>query len=53
MVYKDGNRYEGEFRDRQVNGQGKLTMTSGDVYVGHFTDSQLAGVGTMSFADGG
>ena len=40
-----GNKYEGEFRDDQPNGQGIETSPDGRKYVGEFKDGEYHGQG--------
>ena len=35
--YQDGNRYEGDFRAGEFEGEGKLTLADGKEYIGMFT----------------
>ncbi len=35
--------YEGEFKENNLNGQGKITYSSGDIYEGEFKDNNLNG----------
>jgi len=48
----DGNKYVGEWRDSNLNGQGTLTWSSGKKYVGEWRDGKPNGQGTATSADG-
>ena len=45
-VWPNGMRYEGQFRNAKMNGQGKLFKPNGDVYDGQWVDDKLYGMGT-------
>ena len=47
-----GNKYVGEFKDGNYNGQGTFTWANGDKYVGEFKDDTQHGQGTYTFANG-
>ena len=51
-TFADGNKYIGEFRDDNFNGQGTFTFASGGKYVGEWRDDKYHGQGTYTFADG-
>ncbi|MCG3769551.1 MAG: hypothetical protein JW384_00680 [Nitrosomonadaceae bacterium] len=50
MTFADGNKYAGEFRDGQANGQGTKTFAEGGKYVGEWRDGERHGQGTYTFA---
>ena len=52
MIWPDGDKYVGEFRDDKPHGQGTYTYVSGHKYVGKFKDGQKHGKGVMTFPDG-
>ena len=52
MIWSDGDKYVGEFKDDKLNGQGTYTHVSGPKYVGKFKDGQKHGKGVMTFPDG-
>ena len=43
MTDPDGTIYEGEFKDDELNGKGKITFRSGTIYEGEFKDDRLNG----------
>lgn len=45
-------RYEGEFRDGKINGQGIKNWTDGGRYEGEFRDGRITGRGVFTLADG-
>ena len=53
FTYSNGDRYVGEYKNRQRNGQGTLTLSSGSKYVGNWKDNKRNGQGTETGADGG
>ena len=50
--WDDGDKYTGEWRDDEKNGQGTYTHASGDKYVGEWRDDKKDGQGTYTYADG-
>ena len=50
MYYSDGDRYEGEFKEGRMNGEGVYCYGEGDLYEGTFVDDHRHGKGVMSFA---
>ncbi len=48
----DGTVYEGQWRHRERNGQGRLTYPDGRYYVGEFKSGKRHGQGTMTYPDG-
>eukprot|EP00808_Paulinella_micropora_P004536 g43591.t1 len=48
----DGDRYEGEFKDGQRNGQGVQTWPFGKRYEGEWKDDKRNGQGVMTLPDG-
>jgi hypothetical protein len=51
-TYSNGDKYVGEFRDGQFNGQGTGIYASGNTYVGEFRAGSPNGWGTYSFSNG-
>ena len=41
LTYKNGDVYEGEWKDGERHGQGKLTYKNGVVYKGAFVDGNV------------
>ena len=50
--YKNGDLYDGEWRDNKFHGRGKLTMSSGTIYEGNFENNKMHGHGSFTFANG-
>ena len=50
-TFKNGNVYQGEFRNGMFNGHGKLTMTDGNVFEGEFRNDLVDGLGRLTHAD--
>lgn len=48
--YTNGDRYEGDFVDGLMDGEGKLFYASGDIFEGTFKDGKMHGHGSLSFA---
>lgn len=56
-VHVDGSvtefKYEGEFKNKLPNGQGKMTYPNGDVCEGQFKDGGLDGMATVTYGTHG
>ena len=52
LIWKDGTKYEGEFKDNLFNGQGTITYPNGNKYVGVFKDNKFNGYGKFTYANG-
>jgi hypothetical protein len=52
MVYLNGDRYDGEFRDGKRNGCGTFTFANRRSYVGQFRDDQFQGQGIWTLENG-
>jgi hypothetical protein len=50
--YSNGDKYEGEFTNREFNGKGTYTFANGDKYVGEFVDGKFTGRGTFTCRNG-
>ena len=49
---KDGDKYEGEFKNELFNGKGTLTFKYGDKYTGIFKNGKFNGQGVLSHKNG-
>lgn len=52
-IFSDGTRYEGELKNLQRHGQGKLRFKNGTIYEGNFVENRMEGYGTIFYKDGG
>lgn len=52
LQWPSGVQYIGEFKNWQLQGQGKYVSENGDVYEGTFVDGVLNGYGTATWANG-
>jgi hypothetical protein len=50
--WKDGQRFNGEFKEGKINGQGTLTYINGDSYEGNFKNGIKEGKGKMVYSTG-
>ena len=48
----DGFKYEGEWKDDQIQGKGVARYPTGQIYEGFFKQGVPNGEGTMTFSDG-
>ena len=53
IVFNNGHRYEGEFRENQINGKGKFMWQNGDVYEGIMYKGKMNGYGKYTYASNG
>lgn len=51
-TYENGDKYDGEFTNRQFNGKGTYTYANGDKYVGEFVDGKFTSKGTFTCSNG-
>ena len=47
-----GDIYEGEIKNSEFNGKGKLISNNGDIYDGDFENGEKTGYGKITFSDG-
>ena len=52
QLWKDGAKYDGEWRDGKANGKGTFYHVNGDVYEGDFKDDRANGYGTYYHKNG-
>ncbi|MBE9070160.1 hypothetical protein IQ260_26315 [Leptolyngbya cf. ectocarpi LEGE 11479] len=52
MIYPNGNRYDGEYRDGQRNGCGTFVFGNGRRYVGQFHNDLFSGRGVWTLENG-
>ena len=52
MLYPNGNRYDGNYRDGQRNGCGTFTFANGRQYVGEFQNDLFSGRGVWMLENG-
>ena len=50
MIYNNGDKYEGEFKNDKREGKGKIIYNNGDIYEGEFKNNEIIkGKGEMIF----
>ena len=52
FFYDDGSVYDGDFKDGQMHGIGKMTFPNGITYEGEWSNGKENGKGTVSWPDG-
>lgn len=52
FAYADGSKFDGDFKNGELNGQGTWYFPNGDKYVGTFKDNYSHGQGVLFNADG-
>ena len=50
--YKNGEKYEGEYKDAKKHGQGTYYYNNGNKYEGGFKNNDMHGKGTFYFKNG-
>ena len=51
-IEKKGYEYEGQFKDGEFHGHGKIKTDEGEVYEGNFKNGDFNGYGTFTWKDG-
>lgn len=51
-VWKDGERYEGEWREGKFHGKGIKTLPDGTIFDGEWTEGRPNGQGMCKYPDG-
>ena len=51
-IYKNGNKYNGEFKNKMRNGKGTMKYLNGDVYNGDWVDNKRQGSGKLTTRNG-
>jgi hypothetical protein len=51
-TYENGDKYEGEFTNRNLNGKGTYTYANGDKYEGEFVGGKFTSRGTFTCSNG-
>jgi hypothetical protein len=52
VIYQDGSRYEGEWKDGKRDGEGTYSWADGSKYKGEWKDGKRDGEGTYTYPDG-
>jgi len=51
-IFYNGLSYEGELKNNQFHGQGKLVNANGDTYIGQFKNNEKSGYGKLVYKNG-
>ena len=51
-IFPNGDKYEGEWKNNKMHGQGTYTYADGEKYVGEYKDGQVNGQGSYVWASG-
>jgi hypothetical protein len=43
MIFKNGNIYEGNFKENKIEGKGKMILNDWDYYEGYFLNGKFHG----------
>jgi hypothetical protein len=52
IVYKNGDVYEGDWKDDRKHGYGKMKYSNGNFYEGDWKNDRKHGFGMMNYSDG-
>ncbi len=52
LIYADGDKYVGEWKDGKKSGFGELWYTNGDKFSGHWLDDKATGSGRLEYSNG-
>ncbi len=52
MLFENGGRYVGQFREGRIHGHGTIVFPDGGKYTGQFLNGEINGRGVMTFSDG-
>lgn len=52
LIWPDGSKYEGYFKNNKANGRGRLIHANGEVYEGEWLDDKANGTGVHTHLDG-
>ena len=52
LQYRNGERYEGQWKDDTAHGKGTLTYAGGDKYIGEWAEGKKHGVGELHYVNG-
>lgn len=52
LCYRNGERYEGNWREDTAHGKGTLTYAGGDKYVGEWAEGKKHGTGELHYVNG-
>jgi len=52
MIFYDGSRYDGYWKNNQAHGKGRLIHSDGDCYEGDWANDKAQGKGTYAHGDG-
>jgi hypothetical protein len=52
MIWKSGDKYNGNWEHDLMNGYGKKEYSSGEIYEGEFKNNEFEGKGKYIFASG-
>eukprot|EP00126_Sphaerothecum_destruens_P001161 Sdes_comp13356_c0_seq1m3155 len=52
LVFRNGNKYSGEWKHNQMHGRGIFEWADGSIYEGDFFENQINGTGIYRWTDG-
>lgn len=52
LIWPDGSKYEGYFKNNKQHGRGRLIHSNGEIYEGNWLEDKACGYGVHTYLDG-
>ena len=47
LIWQDGSKYQGQFKEDKMEGNGRMTQANGSMYQGQWANGMANGAGTF------